>query len=449
MTFDPTRIRAFRYLGFEIDEAGGALTCRYALDDALTFAERFTVEGDVDWSTSAAQEAARLVFLLAGVSSYKAAAPPRIDLGTTPLRDGEREFLRTFYLEGLGEYAYRNDLDLSGIEVVGGVEAGPPAAYDVPGPRPLIPFGGGLDSIVTVEGLRPAAPDAALFVMSRRGVRFEAIEDAAAVTGLPVLRADQELDPQILRSAELGFRNGHVPVTGVLSAVAVLVAVLHGRDAVAMSNEWSSSIGNVQVGDRMINHQWSKSDAFERAFRTVLAGAFTAPPEYFSYLRSRSELWIAREFADLGRYHRVFRSCNKAFRIDPAARLDRWCGTCDKCCFIDLILAPFLPAADLDAVFDGREPLRDPSLVEQFRALIGTSDDLKPWECVGDVDECRTATVLAAERPDRRDTELLHTLTAELGPQAGAARGGAADRLLEPLGEDHAPAALAPPRPLG
>jgi hypothetical protein len=448
MSFDPSRIRAFRHLGYEVDEASGQVTCRYALDDEVEFAERITIEGDLDWTTPAAREAARLVALLAGVSYYKAAAPPVIDLGDLPIREGERELLRVFHLEGLGEYAYRNGLDLSGLEVVGGSQAGDPAPYDAPGPSPLIPFGGGLDSIVTVERLRERAPDAALFVMSRRGVRFEAIEDAAAVTGLPVLRADQELDPQILRSEELGFRNGHVPVTGVLSAVALLVAVLHGRDAVVMSNEWSASIGNAEHDGRTVNHQWSKSEDFELRLRAALDAAFTRPPAYFSYLRARSELWIAREFAGHRRYHDTFRSCNKAFRINPATRLDHWCGTCDKCCFIDLILAPFLTPAQLGEIFDGREPLDQPELVEQFRALIGTSADSKPWECVGDVDECRTAAVLAAERPDRRDTELLHHLTAELGDEAATAR-AAADRLLEPLGEDHAPAALAPPRQLG
>ena len=42
-----------------------------------------------------------------------------------------------------------------------------------------------------------------------------------------------------------------------------MAAVLDGRDAVVMSNEWSSSVGNLDVGGRIVNHQWSKSLAFE------------------------------------------------------------------------------------------------------------------------------------------------------------------------------------------
>ena len=65
------------------------------------------------------RQAARLVFLLAGVSYYKTAAPAVIDLGDTAVTDTERAFLRSFYTEGLGEYAYRNGLDLSGLRIEG------------------------------------------------------------------------------------------------------------------------------------------------------------------------------------------------------------------------------------------------------------------------------------------------------------------------------------------
>ncbi len=80
------------------------------------------------WDTPAARAAARIVYLLAGVSYYKTAAPPVIDLGDAALTGRERAFLREFYLSGLGEYAYRNGLDLSGLRI----EA--PVAMDDPAP---------------------------------------------------------------------------------------------------------------------------------------------------------------------------------------------------------------------------------------------------------------------------------------------------------------------------
>ncbi|MGH3406917.1 MAG: hypothetical protein ACRDRJ_31090, partial [Streptosporangiaceae bacterium] len=300
--------------------------------------------------------------------------------------------------------------------------------------RPLVPFGGGIDSIVTVEHVRRRA-DAALFVMSRPGSRFEAIEAPAAVTALPIVRAGREIDPQLLRSAELGFLNGHVPVTGILSAIAVMAAVLAGRDAVVMSNEWSASIPTLEADGRPVNHQFSKSMTFEGAFREVLdatLGSGSGGVSYFSFLRPFSELWVARRFAELTEYHDTFRSCNRAFHLDECKRLDHWCGRCDKCCFIDLILAPFLPAAELSAIFGGQEPLADgadpgggppgtpqrtsatESLAPKFRALLGTLPDSKPFECVGEIGECRAAALLAAQRPDRADTRLLQVLAAEV-----------------------------------
>ena len=91
----------------------------------------------------------------------------------------------------------------------------------------------------------------------------------------------------------------------------------------------------------------------------MLAGALGPGFAYFSALRPFSELWVARRFAALTQYHDTFRSCNRAFHIDKSLRLDHWCGRCDKCCFIDLILAPFVPAADLERIFGGHEPLAD------------------------------------------------------------------------------------------
>jgi UDP-N-acetyl-alpha-D-muramoyl-L-alanyl-L-glutamate epimerase len=327
-----------------------------------------------------------------------------------------------------------------------------------------VPFGGGIDSIVTVEHVRqradshaggrrrggyrevvPPDEDTALFVMSRPGDRFDAIEAPAAVTGLPIVRAGREIDPQLLRSRELGFLNGHVPVTGILSAIAVLAAVLDGRDAVIMSNEWSASIPTLEVDGRPINHQYSKSAAFEAAFRAVLAGAIGGRVSYFSALRPFTELWVAQRFAGLTQYHGTFRSCNRAFHLNPASRLDHWCGRCDKCCFIDLILAPFLPAAELSAIFGGAEPLADPdpgeSLAPKFRALTGTLPDSKPWECVGEVGECRAAVLLAAQRPDRAGTGLLQELAVEL---AGLPDLPDAAELLRPVGDHFIPDRYAP-----
>ncbi len=473
---DPGRV--FRYGSFATDAERGLLTCRYSLD-GREFTERVTLAPGPRWHTEAARAAARLVFLLAGVSYYKTAAPPVIDLGQTALTGAELAFLREFYLQGLGEFGYRNGLDLAPlrIEAVLARGDGPPAGGHPPRtprpdppagghpprtprpladpagtlrswgeavppepprpPRALVPFGGGIDSIVVVERVRRLA-DAALFVVSRPADAFDAIEAPAAVTGLPVMRATREIDPQLLRSAELGFLNGHVPVTGILSAIAVLAAVLEDRDAVVMSNEWSASIPTLEFGGRPVNHQYSKSEAFEAGFAGVLAQASAPMPRYFSWLRDRTELWVGREFAALPQYHGSFRSCNKAFYSDRARRCDHWCGQCDKCCFIDLILAPFLPAGTLRQIFaPAPEPLAVPGLAARFLALLGVG--AKPFECVGEVSECRAAVLLAARRDDRAGPGLLRDLAAEVAGWPDAPSEAEAAAMLRPVGRSFIP----------
>ena len=142
----------FCYEGFDLDPERGLLTCRYSLG-GRDFTEEITFGPGGNWDDPAVAQAARLICLLAGVSYYKTTAPPVIDLGRVPVTADERAFLRRYYVDGLGEFAYRNDLDLSALQFTGGViGAAGRRASGAPAPRtPLIPFGGGIDSIVTVD----------------------------------------------------------------------------------------------------------------------------------------------------------------------------------------------------------------------------------------------------------------------------------------------------------
>jgi UDP-N-acetyl-alpha-D-muramoyl-L-alanyl-L-glutamate epimerase len=438
------RADRFRYDGFTVDPAEGTVTCTYSTGDHH-FTERYHFGTDGDWSDPAVEAAARVLFLLAGVSYYKTTAPLIIDLGVTPTTPAERGFLLHYYREGLGEFAYRNDLDLGGLVVVSTADDSAPIPEYQPDPgRPLIPFGGGIDSIVTVESLRPSHPEAALCIVGPPGERFAAIEAAAAATGLPIAHVTREIDAQVRRSAELKFLNGHVPITAVLTATAVLAAVLARRDAVVLSNEWSASVPTLLDGDRPINHQWSKGDAFEREFAQLIRQRVGPRLSVFSYLRPRSELWVAQQFAGLTQFHQAFRSCNRAFHQNPAERLDHWCARCDKCCFIDLILSPFMSADALNAVFTGDEPLRSEDNAARFRSLIGVDSEAKPFECVGDVGECRAAVLLAAEREDRQGTPLLQSLR-ELVIAAQPADTVDRATLLAPIGSHYIPERYASP----
>ena len=122
------RGQEFRYEAYRIDPGSGLLSCRYSVD-GRPFGEQITFHpmGQARWDSPAVAAAARLVFLLAGVSAYKTAAPPVINTGETALTPREREFLRAFYMDGLGEFAYRNGIDLSSLRIEGPSAPGTPA----------------------------------------------------------------------------------------------------------------------------------------------------------------------------------------------------------------------------------------------------------------------------------------------------------------------------------
>ena len=421
-----SRAESFRYVGLEVSD--DTLSGHYELD-GRHFCEEVSFEGVDTLRRPALVAVAELWYLLGGLSYYKAGAARRVDLGDTPVGPRGRALFDAALHDGLGEYSFRNDLPLDDVVVEGGRETSTYLPALDPS-RVLIPFGGGIDSVVTVESL--AHLERSLFIMSPGSGRFAPLEDTAALTGLEVVRATRDLDPQILRGDD-NFFNGHVPVTAMLTVLAALAALASGHGAVAMSNEHSASAPNLRWRGRDINHQWSKSWAAEVLIGEALAERVGPDFTVASYLRDRSELWVAQRFAEARRYHRVFRSCNRAFAQMPEDRASQWCAHCDKCLFIDLILAPFVDRGELRAIF-AAEPLSDPSLDESLRSLIGLGLEHKPFECVGDPDESAVALRQVSQLDSWADVTRLAELARLTSPDRDVAE------LLEPQGRSRVPA---------
>ena len=422
-----TRAALFTYSGLDVNAS--TLVGHYELD-GRHFSETVTFEGIDRLATPVTTALAHLWYLVAGLSYYKAGAARRVDLASTPVGQHGRALLHASLHDGLGEFAYRNDLPLDDVVIEGGVDVHQFAPFVNPD-RVLIPFGGGIDSVVTVTQLGRRL-EQALFIVSPVDGRFASLEATAAVTGLPVIRAQRAIDPQILRGDDEHFQ-GHVPVTTMITLLAAVAAVASGRGGVAMSNEHSSSVPNLRWRDRDINHQWSKSWIAEgliaSALEELLGPEFVAA----SYLRNRSELWVARAFSERREYHHVFRSCNRAFVQENARRAATWCGECDKCLFISLVLAPFLSRSALHDIFLS-EPLSDRARESQLRALIGVGLDHKPFECVGDPNESAVALARVAELDEWRDVPYLGHLSRLASP------GRNFDELLTPHGPTRVPA---------
>ena len=422
-----SRARAdlFTYSGLEV--AGATLTGHYRLDD-VDFTETVTFEGCGDLD-DAAIALAQLWYLVAGLSYFKAGAARRVDLADTPVGPAGRALLAASLHDGLGEFSVVNELPLEDVEIVGGSPARR-HSVDLDARRLLVPFGGGIDSVVSVEELAPTL-ERTLFIVSPAGARFDALEQTAAVTGLDLVRARRALDARLLAGGD-DFFHGHVPVTAMVTLLAAVAAVATQRGGVVMSNEHSASLPNLTWRGRPVNHQWSKSFAAE----LLLADAIdevVSPLVVASFLRARSELWVAERFSHLERYHHVFRSCNRAFAQDPSRRAATWCNECDKCLFIDLVLAPFLGREALAGIFHG-EPLADPARRAQLEVLVGLGETPKPFECVGDPDESAVALRAVTASPAWRDVTHL----ADVSARVSAMR--TLEDLLSLQGPDRVPA---------
>ena len=118
MSFDPAAVERFRFKRYDFDERTACARLVYGFDDDIEFVEELTFAG-ADLPLSPARDAAldrclRHLHLVAGVSYYKAAVPETIEVETGALSLESALFLDTLYLHGLGEFAYRNELDLRG-----------------------------------------------------------------------------------------------------------------------------------------------------------------------------------------------------------------------------------------------------------------------------------------------------------------------------------------------
>jgi hypothetical protein len=219
----------------------------------------------------------------------------------------------------------------------------------------------------------------------------------------------------------------------MVTLLAAVAAVASGRGGVVMSNEHSASAPNLRRGTLDVNHQWSKSLSAEHLLADAISERVGDELVVASFLRDRSEVWVAEAFSQLDRYHHVFRSCNRAFTQSLEQRLNTWCGECDKCLFINLMLAPFLSRTTLGEIFH-LEPLSDPARDSQLRILVGVGVDAKPFECVGDPDESAVALARVSALDEWRDVERLDEIAREASPDREF------DELLESQGPSRVPA---------
>jgi len=437
--FDKHQVAVFRFVRCAFAADTGVAQLVYAFDDGPELIETVTIpgapfvlEGD---RAEAVQRALRLLHLIAGVSYYKAGVPEQVRIDSYTIDAATAALVETVYLNGLGEFAYRNGLNLRGrfrLPVEGEAFAAPALGLRE---HALVAIGGGKDSLVSIEALRSLGIEETVTWIGGS----QLIRACAERTGLPILNIGRTLAPELFELNRQGAWNGHIPVTAVNSAIMVLAALLQGVDQVVFSNERSASYGSQIPGTGEVNHQWSKGWAFEQAFGNHVQKQVAADLQYYSLLRPMSELAVARQFAKSDFYDAHFSSCNRNFHILGERPVNRWCGVCPKCHFVFLALAPFMPKMRLVGIF-GRNLLDDIEQAPGFDALLEFQDH-KPFECVGEGRESRAAMATLATRPEWNEDALVKRFVHEIRPQLEAT-----ELQIEPLlvleGEHRIPPAI-------
>jgi len=256
----------------------------------------------------------------------------------------------------------------------------------------LVPFAGGRDSIITLEGLKGQKKEIALFTVNT----IERIQKVVRISGIKKqIIVRRIIDKKLLGLNEKGYLNGHTPFTALLSFTSLLCAAIFDYKNIAFSNEKSANEGNVKYLGEIINHQWAKSSEFEKKFRNYCKKYLVKNVNYFSFTRKYGELEISKMLIKYPKYFPVFSSCNAGMRIKIAGEA-RWCGNCPKCLFIYMSLYPLLKKKKMLEIF-GKDIFENRGLLPIMKGLLGQGKP-KPFECVGTYQENRRIFKLCLQK---------------------------------------------------
>jgi UDP-N-acetyl-alpha-D-muramoyl-L-alanyl-L-glutamate epimerase len=343
-------------------------------------------------------------------SYWKATCSPTIELTTNNLQltTDQISFWHKLFIRGMGEYFYKNHIDFTykNFLTIRSDRASKPPAIMPPeqseGAREdgiaadhvIVPMGGGKDSIVTMELLKPHF-NVVPFVINPAPVMTSVISTAKLDKFISV---SSLLDPHLLELNDSGYLNGHVPITAFYSMVAVTAAALNQIPFIAFSNERSSNEGNTEYLDHIINHQYSKSLEYETDFHNYVHKYLSPALNYFSFLRPVYDLQISKIFCTFPQYFPVFSSCNQNFKFQTNNQQlttnNLWCTHCPKCVSTALLLAAWM-GRDKVVEMMGVYP---PDLTENIPLVeeLTGKRPVKPFDCVLTREEANLALDLIA-----------------------------------------------------
>lgn len=329
------------------------------------------------------------------ISYVKCTCSPNIIIKCGYLNVEQINWFKKLYYNGLGEFLYRNNINISEQELFNIETTQEKKEFNIEynGSGNLIPVGGGKDSNVTLELLKKE--NNTCFIINPKGANIE----CAKISGYNTITIKRILDKKIIELNKEGFLNGHTPFSAIVAFTSFLCAYLSNKKYIILSNEDSANQSTV-IGTN-INHQYSKTYEFENDFNNYTEKYFNIDIKYFSLLRPLTEFQIGMLFSKIEKYHKTFKSCNLGSKKETW----EWCCNCPKCLFVYTILSPFLYKEKLINIF-GKDLFEDETLLETFQELLGYKET-KPWECVGTYEEVRYAVSLIIKKLENQKLPYL------------------------------------------
>ncbi|NCU38249.1 hypothetical protein EOL96_04315 [Candidatus Saccharibacteria bacterium] len=370
-------------------------TFTYKFED-ITFTERIVFRDiALEYNSEVLERALFLAFVVIGTSYYKCFPVVKVQFADAAIDTWQAEFFNRIYQEGLGQFAYENDLRRADLATFCATNEHNVQNVAYHGAGDIVMQSGGKDSLLLAALYeKTKKPFTAWYCTS--SAQYPQVLDSLSAD---LVICERQIDHRSLNIARSrGALNGHVPVTYIHASLAIVHAILRGASRVVLAVGHEGEEAHTSVGDLAVLHQWSKTWRAEQMLAEYVRHYISSGILLFSPLRRYSELRIAELFAEeaWAQYATRFSSCNLGnYMQGYDNRTLVWCGKCPKCVNSYLLFAPFVNPDELRSLFGGRELFADASLTETFKGLFGIDDIMKPFECVGGIDELRQAYYMA------------------------------------------------------
>ena len=403
----PSPDAVFRFLSYYFDRSTYTATFVYQGIDNIIFTEKIFFAPKPGTNTSSfnllddpgltqlLDQAMFLAFILIGTSYYKAHPTKNIRLDR-PLDDFQARFFSTVFQEGLSQYAFENRLTrdkLATFKPTPGFQNKPAVEYRGQGVLAL--QSGGKDSLLVAELLNEHNINFVPWYISSSSDRshpnvIDHLDDGFNHQKASVVY--RQIDHLHLQPT--GGLNGHVPVTFIVESLALIQAILNNQNVILTSIGREGEEPHAMIGDLPVNHQWSKTWQAEQLMTEYIKRYLSPDLHLGSPIRHLSELRIADLFVQKcwQKYGYSFSSCNEAnYKQNNQNSTLKWCGHCAKCANSYLLFCPFIPPQFLQSLFGDKDLFLDQNLIQIFKGLLGVGGEMKPFECVGSVEELRSA----------------------------------------------------------